>query len=140
MLCQKKKRKETRVGLVFKPIISCELNDRGQVDLINYESFKDGEYCYVMHYQDHLTKYSWLRALKSKTAAEVAYNLYLIFVDFGAPKILQSDNGREFVAEIIKSMKILYPDMLIVHGSPRHPQSQGSNERGNYEIKKILSC
>ena len=45
-----------------------------------------------MHYQDHFTKFSVLRPLKSKRAAEVAYNLLDIFLLLGAPHILQSDN------------------------------------------------
>ena len=66
-------------------------------------------------------------------------NLFNIFVDFGAPVILQSDNGREFVAEIIEELKLIWPGMNIVHVKPRHPQSQGSNERRNQDIKKMVS-
>jgi hypothetical protein len=43
--------------------------------------------------------------------------------------ILQSDNGREFTANIITELKSLWPDLKIVHGRPRHPQSQHSVER-----------
>ena len=32
----------------------------------------------------------------------------------------------------------LWPGCRIVHGKPRHPQSQGSVERVNKEIKKVL--
>ena len=39
-----------------------------------------------------------------------------IFIDFGAPKILQSDNGREFVAEVILELKKIWPSMLIING------------------------
>ena len=55
---------------------------------------------WVMHYQDHLTKLSLSRPLKSKRAAEVAYQLTDIVLLLGAPHILQSDNGREFTANI----------------------------------------
>ena len=74
--------------------------------------------------------------LKTKTAAEVAWHLLEIFLTFGAPAILQSDNGKEFVASIITELKQLWPDLKIVHGRPRHPQSQGSVERSNGEVKK----
>ena len=69
---------------------------RGQVDLIDMQSCKDGEFKFIMNYQDYLTKFVVLRALKSKTAAEVWDNLIDIFCSFGASAILQSDNGREF--------------------------------------------
>ena len=56
-----------------------------------------------------------------------------IFLLFGAPHILQSDNGSEFTAQIISDLK-LWPELVIVHGKPRQPQSQGSVERVNYDI------
>ena len=51
--------------------------------------------------QDHLSKFVPLKALKSKRIAAVVYHHLLdIFTAFGAPCILQSDNGREFVNKI----------------------------------------
>ena len=76
----------------------------------------DGDFKWVMHYQDHLTKFSILRPLKSKRAAEVAYQLTDIFLLLGAPHILQSDNGREFTANIITELKLLWPELKLVHG------------------------
>jgi hypothetical protein len=32
----------------------------------------------------------------------------------------------------------MWPDCTLVHGKPRHPQSQGSVERGNADIKDML--
>ncbi|XP_066969114.1 KRAB-A domain-containing protein 2-like [Macrobrachium rosenbergii] len=49
-----------------------------------------------------------------------------------------SDNGSEFTASVISKLKLLWPDLLIVHGKPRHPQSQGSVERLNCDIKDML--
>ena len=40
--------------------------------------------------------YNLTRSLTTKRAAEVAYNFLQISIDFGAPMILQSDNGRQF--------------------------------------------
>ncbi|CAF4145939.1 unnamed protein product, partial [Adineta steineri] len=76
--------------LVIRPIISNDFNSRGQVDLIDMQSSPDGEFKFILNYQDHFTKFSILRPLKSKTAAEVAFNLSDIFTTFGAPAILQS--------------------------------------------------
>ena len=136
--CQLKKRKIASKGLVVRPLISKDFNSRGQVDLVDMQSLKHGEYKYILHYQDHLTKYSVLRAITSKRAAEVAYHLLDIFLLFGAPHILQSDNGREFTASVISELKDLWPDCVVVHGKPRHPQSQGSVERANADIKDML--
>ena len=68
------------------------------------QSQRDGEYRFIMNYQDHLTKFVCLRPLKSKTAEEVAYHLVDIFCDKGAPHILQSDNGREFSNKVCSTM------------------------------------
>jgi hypothetical protein len=50
---------------------------------------------------------------------------------FGAPFTLQSENGREFANKIIQNLVEMWPGMTIVHGKPRHSQSQGSVERSN---------
>ncbi len=52
---------------LLKPILSKPFNDRGQVDLIDMQSINDGEYNWILHYQDHLTKFTYLRALKNKS-------------------------------------------------------------------------
>ena len=40
-------------------------------DLIDYQSQPDGEYKFIMVYQDHLTKFIILNSLKRKTDEEV---------------------------------------------------------------------
>ncbi|XP_041378891.1 KRAB-A domain-containing protein 2-like [Gigantopelta aegis] len=86
------------------------------------------------HHQYYILKYVTsqsfviLRPLSSKRAAEVAFQLLDIFLLFGAPAILQSDNGSEFTAQVITELKELWPQLIMVHGKPRHPQSQGSVE------------
>ena len=123
---------------MVKPVRSHDVLSRGPVALINCEAYADGEFKYIMNYQDHVTKFVHLYPLKTKTAAEVAWPLLEIFLSFGALVILQSDNGKEFVASVISELKQLWPDLKIVHGRPRHPQSQGRVERSNGEIKKKL--
>lgn len=85
------------------------------------QSLPQGQYKWIMVYQCHLTKFVILRSLTSKRAAEVAYQLLDIFLLFGAPAILKSDNGSEFTAQVITELKELWPQL--VHGKPRHLQS-----------------
>jgi hypothetical protein len=59
---------------------------------------------------------------------------------FGAPRILHSDNGKEFVAQIIKDLIALYPKTMIINGRSRHPQSQGLVEKGNDILETKLSA
>ncbi|CAF1472679.1 unnamed protein product, partial [Rotaria sordida] len=74
----------------------------------------------------------------SKEASNVASILQSIFYQFGAPKILQSDNGREFTAKVITDLTKTWPGLLIINGRPRHPQSQGLVERGNSVVQQLL--
>lgn len=138
MECLKKKGRPCTKGVVVKPILSKDYGSRGQVDLLDMQSMTSGNYKWIMVYQDHLTKFCVLRPLTSKRAAEVAHQLMDIFLLLGAPSILQSDNGAEFTASIITELKLMWPDLLIVHGKPRHPQSQGSVERLNSDVKNML--
>ncbi|XP_066960726.1 KRAB-A domain-containing protein 2-like [Macrobrachium rosenbergii] len=109
--CEKKRKRCATKGVTVKPILSKDYGSRSQVDLVDMQSCAKGKHKWIMVYQDHLTK---------------------------SPQILQSDNGSEFTALVISELKLLWPDLLIVQGKPRHPQSQGSVERLNCDIKDML--
>ena len=121
--CALKKRK-VRKSIVVKPIISNIMNSRCQVDLIDMQSQPDDDFKWMCVYQDHLTKLVILRPHKTKQAVEVAFTLQDIFCVFGSPNILQSDNGREFSNKVMEELVRMWPGCKIVHGKPRHSQSQ----------------
>jgi IS30 family transposase len=50
------------------------------------------------------TRFVFLRHLKQKDMSSVASALLNIFLDVGFPKIMQSDNGTEFVNQIISTI------------------------------------
>ena len=135
--CQKKKAFPKK-GVVVKPLLFNEVTARAQVDLIDMQSCQDRGYKFILNYQEHLTKFLVLSPLKSKTAAEVAYNLLDIFCGYGCCSVLQSDNGREFVNSIINELSILWPTLKIVHGKPRNSESQGSVERANRDVGDMI--
>ena len=65
----------------------------------------DGEFKYICHVKDHFTRFSWARALTSRRVIEVATYLFDLFHFIGSsPTILQSDNRKEFCAEVIKKL------------------------------------
>ena len=135
-----RKKKKPKQGLVVGPFLSYYTNSEFsvQVDLIDMQSEPDGYYRFIMNYQTHLTKFTILRPLKSKTAEEVAYQLMDIFCVLGAPLILQSNNGREFANKIVQNLADMWSGMQLVHGKPRHSQSQGSVEKSNQYIRDVL--
>ncbi|CAF2185727.1 unnamed protein product [Rotaria magnacalcarata] len=121
-----------------KPILSVGFLTRLQVDLIDMHSVEHNGFKFIIHVKNHFTKFSWLFALPSKEANNVATHLRNIFYTFGPPKILQSDNGKECVAKIILELKSTWSNLIIINGRPSHPQSQGLVERANTVVQKML--
>jgi hypothetical protein len=61
----------------------------------------------------------------------------MIFCEYGTPKILQSDNGLEFVNRVMKAMTIIHGidhKLIIVY----HSSANGQVERRNKEVSKAL--
>ena len=118
---------------------------------------------FLLVYQDHGTKLCWLEPLLNKTSTAVAAVLLNIFSMLGPPKILHTDNGREFFGQanssvpdaddpddaledlafatnVVGELKQLWPECLLVHGRARHSQSQGGVERLNQTVKRRLNA
>ena len=129
-------REQQRAG--YRPIITKGFNRRGQIDLIDMQSNPKGGMSWLAVYQDHGLKFAYFRALPDKKATTVAKFLLEIFCIQGAPVVLQSDNGREFVNGVVEALKSVYPGLKIVHGRVRHSQSQGSVERLNRTVEGLI--
>ena len=113
-----------------------------QIDLIDMRHMPDDSYNYIAHYMDHWSKFHVMWPLMRKSAVEVAVGLATkVFSYLGLPKILQSDNGREFVNEIAKETLTLWPgQVVIINGRPRHSQSQGLVEKGNHCVEMQIQA
>ena len=142
--CHLRKAKKSVKSLVVKPISSTRFLSRYQVDLIDLWDMSDTHsmadcgipYKWLLVYQDHFTKYLLHIPLKHKSAVEVADVSEDIFCDLGPPHILQSDNGDEFSNHTLFSqLNLNWSSTKIIHGQPRHPESQVSIERTNREVK-----
>ena len=137
--CQETRGRKSTHKIIHKPIIPDTVGQRGQADLVDLQMVPDGGYKYILNYQDCFSKFVILRALKTKTAAEVADCLVNIFFEHGPPSLLQTDNGAEFSNKLLMArIKQLWTDTVIVHGRPRHPQDQGSVERANGDFKNMI--
>lgn len=120
-------------------IVTKSFNARAQLDLIDMVANHVQGYRYIMVYYDHFTKFVQVRALKKKTACEVAEKLFDIFVIFGAPILLHTDNGREFKNTLMVELCNFFPNIKIIHGRPRNSQSQGGVERANQDVEGMLA-
>ena len=113
-----------------------------QINLIDMGHRPDGIYKWIAHYMDHWSKYHILFPVAHKSAVEVAHGLKTrVLAYFGVPRVLQSDCGREFNNHLLTTIVKDWPGKAeIVHGRPRHPQSQGLVERGNRTVEAKLAC
>ena len=125
----------------LKPIRARDVHVRHQIDLMDMGSkgsvkLNGQLYRYVLTVIDIFRRFVWLRPLKSKSSKEVAKELERIYVEHGAPRIIQSDQGGEFK----KAVKTLCDRMNIklIYSRPRHPQSQGKVERCHRTLKSKI--
>ena len=133
-ICQMRLPKKYKAAL--RPIITRQLGERHQVDLIDFHTESDGDFKYIMHVTDHWSRFRWGFTLTDKTAWQVAFNLRIIWMIHGPPKILQSDNGGEFKGEVIEICREY--NVQTINSAPYHPQSQGQVEKLNGVVKTML--
>ena len=58
---------------------------------------------------------------------------------FGLPSMFQTDNGSEFVNQVITNLVDQWPGTSkIIHSRPNHPQTNGVVERHNRTVKDLL--
>ena len=112
------------------------------MDLTDTQSKPDPPFNYICHVVDHFTKFQYLFPLISKCADEVSRGLVeKAFILFGLPTILHSDNGKDFVNDVIKTTILIWPGQCsIVNGNPGHSQSQELVEQGNRTIEMMISA
>ena len=88
---------------------------------------------------DYFTRWPEAKAVRSANSEKVANFIYEnIICRFGAPRVIQSDQGTHFVNQVIKQ---LTEKFRIRHSlsSPYHPQSNGLVERFNKTLCEGLA-
>ena len=100
----------------------------------------DGKFKYIFRMVDHFSKYRVLAPQKPKEAKEAAEIIVTkVFSYFVLPKIMHSDNGKEFINNIIQAIVVLWSGRLsFINGGPGHSQSQGLVEQGNNTIETMI--
>mmetsp|Transcript_17035 Transcript_17035/g.24264 ORF Transcript_17035/g.24264 Transcript_17035/m.24264 type:complete len:245 (-) Transcript_17035:83-817(-) len=100
---------------------------------------KKNQSIFDLSLKDHLSGFCFIECLKGKTADEVSRAVLRILSHCVIPEILQSDNGGDFLGLCIERINKFFPNVHVVKGRPRHPQSQGFIERGNGVFKEALN-
>ena len=115
--------------------------DHWQLDCSTHMPESPEGYTAIFHMIDVCTGFTILRAIRSPSAEEVADKLNEFIAIFGPPKIIQSDNGPEFVNDVMRAFVKLYN---IEHRFilPYNPRADGKVERSvgvtTMIIKKFL--
>jgi len=82
---------------------------------------------YLLVLVDVCTRFVFLRPIPNKETITVMTTLYDIFTLIGFPRLLQSDNGREFVSKVMNEMtKTFKVQHRLV--TPYHPRGNGLAE------------
>ncbi len=64
----------------------------------------EGGFNYILVVVDLCTRFVFLRALKTKSAESIAKKLVHLFCEAGFPRIVQRDNGTEFVNQLLREV------------------------------------
>ena len=123
----------------FHPLQSIQADlplDHIAVDLKEFPlSIKGNKYMLVV--VDVFTRFVILRALPDKKQATVAKELIDIFLLIGFPKILQTDNGKEFYNRLLSEICTLTSmDSRLI--TAYHPQGNGLAERWVLTTSQII--
>ncbi len=113
--------------------------DRIGIDIVGPLPVTERGNRYIVTCIDYMTKWVEAKPLPDKSARQVAWFLYEeIICRYGCPQIIQSDNGLEFVNEVVKE---LLKQFQIWHQtvSPYRPQANGMIERFNRTLGEALS-
>ena len=122
----------------LNPVSASLPMDHVAIDLLSPGVTSTNGFNFVLLVVCLLSRFIFIRPLHTKAAAEVVAILYLIFVDLGFPKVLQSDNGPEFVNALLKGLTeaVGWDHRRI---TPYHPQGNGAAERYVQNTKRLLA-
>jgi transposase InsO family protein len=110
--------------------------DHYQIDLATLPKSEDG-FRYLFVLVDVFTGFLMLKPLTDKRAPTIARALWEVCSVIGFPRVLQSDNGKEFVNGIVRALVSLYG---IQHRTiaAYNPRADGKVERSIRTVKKTL--
>ena len=135
--CQRTNHQLQKPRSELHPIPVTKVWHRVGIDLIGPLPETKAGNKYIITLCDYFSKWPEAMPLKSKCAEGVADFLFQVFCRHGWPKIIQSDQGREFINEVNDH---LFQSTNLKHcvSSAYHPQTNGLDERFNQTLVNTL--
>ena len=108
-----------------------------QHDFIGKLRVSERGYCFILIMVCVMTRFVFLKPLRTKSAKEVAFALVNVFANFGVPQILQSDNEQVMVADVLEELRKL-GGFQLRRIMKYFPRQNGVVERFVQETKQVL--
>jgi hypothetical protein len=124
----------------FRPLTSIMADapgDHWAIDLGTLSVTSSEGSNYIMIMVDIFSRFCIARAIPDKTAVTVAKEVIKVFCDFGFPKVLQSDNGTEFVNQVLQHV-VNHCGIDHRLTLPYNPRANGVAEKWVGTIKRTL--
>ena len=125
-------------------------NELWQMDFKGDFAMSNKKRCYPLTIEDDHSRFNiCLQACKNQQGSTVKSVLAKVFTKYGKPNRILADNGNPWgisgrswinnVKRITEFEKwLIMHDVELIHGRPRHPQTQGKLERYHKTLKKEL--
>jgi transposase InsO family protein len=117
-------------------------NDLWQMDFKGYFRLGDHNVCYPLTVIDDHSRFSLcIKACTDEACLPVKRQLINTFAAYGLPSQINVDNGRPWgnsclVRYTELTVWLMQLNVLVTHSRPRHPQTNGKNERFNRTLKE----
>ena len=85
----------------LRMILTHDIGERGQIDLIDFTRISRNGMQYVLRMVDCLSGFSFIKVMPDRGSKTVAMAICEIFSTAIIPRIMQSDNGPEFLKESV---------------------------------------
>jgi transposase InsO family protein len=135
---------ETAAHRAFTRFEAPSPNDLWQMDYKGHFPLVGSGRCHPLTMLDDHTRFDiGLRALADERGPTVKEELVRVFRRYGLPNRILCDNGTPWGCSGLQSRTslevwLLHLDVMVIHGRPWHPQTQGKGERFHRTLQREL--